>query len=433
MRATKTIVAAIAVAMVGTVAPLVTPASIASATSVTNITFWSWVPEIQENVTLFNKTHPGIHVTLVDAGSSLTEYTKLFAAIKAGKQPDVAQVEYEFLPEFLSQGALDNIAADVPAGFGKNFAPWAWSEVSSGSAVYSIPQDAGPMVMYYRSDLFAKYGLSVPTTWAEYASDAVTLHKDDPSLYITDFPQDVSPFLGLMWANGAAWFGTKGDSWTVDIAGTRSTSVASYWQDLLNQGLVKTDEDFSAAWYKDIVDSNVATILSASWANSQFPDNAPAESGDWRVALLPQWPGENSSGAWGGSTDPVIKGTPTADIADAATFSEWLNSNSASWNLLITKSGTYPSYEPALKNSYLTGPVKYYGNEVIGNVLAQANKDVNTAWKWGPTMSTVFTQWNDLLGAAINKTTTLPAGLDTLQGDTLDSLINSGFSVVKQG
>jgi multiple sugar transport system substrate-binding protein len=433
MRATKTIVAAVAVAMVGTVAPLVTAASSASASSVTNITFWSWVPEISENVALFNKTHPGIHVTLVDAGSSLTEYTKLFAAIKAGKQPDVAQVEYEFLPEFLSQGALDNIAADVPAGFGKSFAPWAWSEVSSGSAVYSIPQDAGPMVMYYRSDLFAKYNLSVPTTWAEYASDAVTLHKDDPSLYITDFPQDVSPFLGLMWENGAAWFGTKGNSWTVDIDGMRSTSVASYWQNMLNQGLVKTDEDFSAAWYKDIDDSNVASILSASWANGQFPSNAPAEKGDWRVALLPQWPGETSSGAWGGSTDAVIKGTPTADIAASATFSEWLNSNPASWNLLITKSGTYPANVPALKNPYLVGPVAYYGGQVIGNVLAQANKEVNTSWVWGPTMSTVFTQWNDLLGAAINKTTTLPAGLATLQGDTLDSLINAGFSVVKQG
>ena len=241
-------------------------------------------------------------MTLVDAGSSLTEYTKLFAAIKAGKQPEVAQVEYEFLPEFLSQGALDNIAADVPSGFGRDYAPWAWSEVSSGSAIYSIPQDAGPMVMYYRSDLFAKYRLSVPTTWAEYAADAVTLHKDDPSLYITDFPQDVSPFLGLMWENGAAWFGTKGNSWTVDIDGMRSTSVASYWQNLLGKGLVKTDEDFSAAWYKDLTGSSVATILSASWANSQFPDNAPAESGDWRVALLPQWPDQTSSGAWGGST-----------------------------------------------------------------------------------------------------------------------------------
>lgn len=56
MRAARTLAAAMAVAMAGTVAPLAAPA--ASATSTINLTFWSWVPSIQENVTLFNKTHP---------------------------------------------------------------------------------------------------------------------------------------------------------------------------------------------------------------------------------------------------------------------------------------------------------------------------------------------------------------------------------------
>jgi multiple sugar transport system substrate-binding protein len=401
-----------------------------TSSKVTTLRFWSWVPGIQNAVNLFNATHPTIKVKLTDAGSSTIEYTKLFAAIKAHNQPDVAQVEYEFLPEFESQGALDNIASYVPSSLSSNFVSWAWKEASSGSAVYAIPQDAGPMVLYYRADLFKKYGISVPTTWAQYASDAVEFHKKDPSAYITDFPADVSPFLGMMWQNGAKWFGTKGNSWQVNVNDPQSTQVADYWQNLLNGGLVKTDTDFTTPWYHDLADGSVATLISASWAFTIIPDEAPTTAGDWRIAPLPQWTaGATSNGDWGGSTDAVLKGTPTDAVAASATFAEWLNTNSDSWKILISKGGLYPSYKPALSQPTLVQPDTFYGGQIVGNVFAAVSKGVNTSWQWGPTMSTVFTSWGDLLDSALNKSTTLPAGLTKLQGSTVASMKQAGFSV----
>ena len=433
MKLRKRTILALVAALFTATAPAVAVAQTASAASVTNITFWSWSQDMQLAVNLFNQTHPNIHVTLSNVGCCSAEYTKLFASLKAGKPPDVAQLEYQVLPEFRSEGALQDISAYVPSGFGNNFAHWAWAEATSGKAVYAIPQDAGPMVMYYRADLFKKYGLAVPTTWSQYAADAVTLHQDDPSLYITDFDPETNPFLGLILAHGAAWFGTKGNSWTVNIGGPRSRTVAAYWQGLITKGLVTTNLAYTAPWYKQIAGSQVASILGASWASSTFPDNAPLESGDWRVALMPQWPGDQSSGDWGGSTDAVLTGVPTSLVPAAATFAEWLNSNSGSWNLLITKGGIYPAYVPALSNPYLVGPVKYYGNQVIGKTFNQANQQVNTAWEWGPTMTTVFTNWTDLLDAAVANKTTLQAGLTTLEGETVKSMTTAGFSVANQG
>jgi multiple sugar transport system substrate-binding protein len=172
------------------VAPAVLPqAHAATAKAPVEITFWSWVPKIQTAIDLFNRSHPTIHVSLTYSNCCSQEYTKLNTVLQAKSgAPDVAQIEYDLLPnyEYLGNGALvdmgkygaDAVKGQFPAGI--------WGQVSVGNSVYAIPQDAGPMGLYYRKDLFAKYHVAVPKTWADYAAAAAALHKADPSLYITN-------------------------------------------------------------------------------------------------------------------------------------------------------------------------------------------------------------------------------------------------------
>ena len=83
-------------------------------------------------------------------------------------------------------------------------------------SVYAIPQDTGPMAMYYRKDLFQKAGIAVPTTWDEYA-DAPPKIKAEGG-YITNFPQtDMNWFAGLVWQADGQWFENDGDKWTVTL------------------------------------------------------------------------------------------------------------------------------------------------------------------------------------------------------------------------
>jgi len=85
-------VALASLALVGS-APLAATARQPRAT--VNLTFWSWVPNLNTSVDLFNRTHPGIHVTWnkVVAGN-LGTYAKMFTALKANNAPDLGQVEY---------------------------------------------------------------------------------------------------------------------------------------------------------------------------------------------------------------------------------------------------------------------------------------------------------------------------------------------------
>src|SRR6266567_3128329 len=140
-------------------------ASSSSSQKVT-LSFWSWVPNLDKVIATWNKSHPDIQVQVqVQAGGD-AELTKLLTAAKAGNPPDLAQVEYQVLPTLVSNNYLANIASTASSLKG-DFPPGNWNQVTLGSdAVYAIPQDAAPMALFYRADLFTKYGLTVPATWA---------------------------------------------------------------------------------------------------------------------------------------------------------------------------------------------------------------------------------------------------------------------------
>ena len=122
-----------------------------------NLTFWSWVTGIDKSVALWNSSHANIQVKLANVGSGPTEYDKLYTAIKANNEPDLAQVEFQLMPTFETTGSLVDLSQYGANDVKDKFVPWTWNQVSLGNAVYAIPQDSGPMGLFYRQDIFKKY------------------------------------------------------------------------------------------------------------------------------------------------------------------------------------------------------------------------------------------------------------------------------------
>jgi hypothetical protein len=173
------------------------PATAAPAAPVT-ITFWSWVPNIKDQVDEWNAAHPEIQVNYVNAGNGNTEYTKLNTAIQANADiPDVVQIEYQHLPGYIAQDVLLDLTKYGANDVKSQFIPWTWSQVSQGTGVYAFPQDAGPMVMFCNDAVLQKYNIAVPTTWDEFATAAAALHKADPKVYLSTFTADQGWFFGM--------------------------------------------------------------------------------------------------------------------------------------------------------------------------------------------------------------------------------------------
>ena len=133
-------------------------------------------------------------------------YKSFFSQLEAGNAPDLGQIEYDALSSFRVQDGLENLAAceDVVAAEDE-FIPWTWGQVTLGTedGVYGVPQDSGPMALFYRSDLFEQNGIEVPTTWEEYKAAAVKVRAAGG--YITNFShRRHQPVRGLRVAGATA-------------------------------------------------------------------------------------------------------------------------------------------------------------------------------------------------------------------------------------
>ncbi|GAC1555865.1 MAG: extracellular solute-binding protein [Ktedonobacteraceae bacterium] len=394
------------------------------------LTFASWVPGIDKAAALYTASHPNIKINVqsVPAGANGT-YAKFLTEIQAKNAPDLGQIEYQLLPTFEGTGGLLDMSTYNAASIKGQFVPWTWSQVTQGNAIYAIPQDTGPMAMYYRTDLFKKFGIAVPKTWDEYAAAAVKLHTGNSQYYITDFPpKEAGQYIGYAWQAGAKWFRINGQSWTVGVNDAASKKVSDYWQGLLDKKLVKTDPDFSQAWYNDLQNGGAATWISAVWGANTILSNAPKTSGNWAVAPMPQWTaGQNVAGNWGGSTTIVFKNSQHPK--EATEFAMWLNSNADSVKSMITTAQIFPALTSALNTPTSDAVKTFYSGQDVFSLFKDASNNVDVNFQWGPTMNQVFTDLGDNFSNAVDGKTTLSAALDTVQASTIAAMKKQGFNV----
>jgi multiple sugar transport system substrate-binding protein len=396
--------------------------------------YWSWVPGMQKAVDVWNKQNPDIQVKLktTPAGNAGT-YQNLSNALKAGKAPDLGQVEYDSLASFrLKEGLRDISSCPGVNTAGSKFADWTWSQVEFGAGgkdgVWAVPQDTGPMALFYRKDVYDKLGLKAPTTWEEYADQARELKK--AGKYITHVSQtDPNWFTGLLWQNKATMFERKGDAWKVTVDRPESRQVADYWQELIDDKLVATDlQGFSPALYKAWNSDEVVTWISAAWGYSTIRDNAKATAGKWAVAPMPQWEkGGDQAGNWGGSTTAVLG--KSKHPAEAAKFALWLNTDRKALEILNREGGLYPAAKAGLDLPALQKPVDFYGKQKIFDVFARASENVDTGFTWGPTMTDTYRYLGDGTASVIGGKSTFADVLKQTDSESAESLRKQALDV----
>jgi multiple sugar transport system substrate-binding protein len=400
--------------------------------SATKITFWAWVPGISRAVNQFNKTHPSICVTLEDVGAGNPQYVKISDALKAGSgAPDVAEVEFDELPSFEVTHNVVNLAKYGANKYKSNFVPWAWDEVSQGSAVYAMPGDAGPMAFYYNSKLLAKYHIAPPATWAQFATAAAALKKANPSAFMTNFAATDLQWLMSLMAQDNAWpFAYSGGSHvTINWTGPAQMAFANYWQKMISAHEVNGTTDVSATSFADMDKGIDASWLSSAWGPSYFAPDAKASIGVWRAAPLPQWTsGANVAANWGGSTYPVF--TQSKHPAAAAQFAEWMNGTNESWNILKTApSSLFPTYVPLLSDpSYKSITVPVSGSSHPDEVFTAAASSIKGV-PWPPFMTEALTQSNTVFAGVLNGKTTLQQAFRNFQNVLVNYAKQQGFTV----
>jgi multiple sugar transport system substrate-binding protein len=397
-----------------------------------HLTFWAWVPGMDRAVTAYNQTHPGVCVTLEDPGAGEDEYTPLQNALKAGTgAPDVAEIEFDELPSFEIQHYLVNLVPYGANTYKSDFASWAWSQVSQGSAVYAMPSDFGPEAFYYDQQTLSKYKITPPTTYAQLATDAVKLHSENSSAYLMNFNANDTQWLMDLMAQDGAWpfKYTGGSNITIDWTGPAQENFAAFWQKLIDEKAVGLFNDAGTEVDTNLDNGTLAAAIDSAWAPSYFVADVKKSMGQWRASDLPQWTaGANVGADWGGSTYPVF--SQTKYPKQAAAFSEWLTATEASWNIVKTPpSSLFPTYLPTLESSSfkaLTYPIS--GSSQPNAVFSSGALSI-TNYTWPPFMTQVLNQQPTTFGGVLTGKETLQQAFSSFQSTEVQYAKAQGFNV----
>jgi raffinose/stachyose/melibiose transport system substrate-binding protein len=155
---------------------LVLPALGTAFAQTTTLTFWSWrtedVDAYDSFIAEFHKTHPDIDVQFTPYKN--TEYNTIVStALQGGGGPDIVHLRAYGGMETLAQaGLLVPLNDKVPAlsDFDPNVLKGAINR--DDGMTYGVPFALQTVQVLYNKDVFAKLGLSEPTTWSEFVDVA---------------------------------------------------------------------------------------------------------------------------------------------------------------------------------------------------------------------------------------------------------------------
>ncbi|UVJ39480.1 sugar ABC transporter substrate-binding protein [Arthrobacter sp. CJ23] len=393
------------------------------------ITFWSSLAGMDKVAAAFNASQSKIKVNFETVPNGANGgYAKLSTAITAGNGPDVATIEYPQLAQFASNGQLQPLDGLIDkAATVDKLSEQVRSLVQFGDKTYALPYDAAPMIMWYRKDMLAKAGVETPKTWQEFEEAGKKLKAVAPDAYLASFnPNEPTLTASLSWQAGARWFGTEGDSWKVGVNDAATQKVATYWQKLIDQKVVKVQQAFSDEWSADLASGAVVGVLGANWSATgiQKRTEASGQKGQWIAAEVPNW-GTSADAFYGGSSFNITKSSKNP--AAAAKFIEYLGTNQDAIKARGNTGSAYlafPGLTPVAQKAY---DASYFGNDIYA-VFDKAYGTISKGWQWGPNWDITNTALKDAYGK-LTTGGTVKEAVETAQKSTVAGLKQNGLSV----
>ncbi len=149
---------------------LLTPAARAAPL---RLEFWHAMGGVQDTVAGyardFNAAQSAYEIVPVAQGNYRELQPRLEAAIRAGKPPALAQVEFTQFPDLVAGGQLLDLSraeAELPPALKNDFYPAVWRSGQLAGRTYGLPWNVSVPVLMYNAGALKKAGIGAPGTWS---------------------------------------------------------------------------------------------------------------------------------------------------------------------------------------------------------------------------------------------------------------------------
>lgn len=398
---------------------------------VVNLTYWAWLKDLQKVCDIWNAKNPRIQVQANwIPGGTAGGYQKMYSALAAGGGPDIGQVEYRQIPEFMLQNGLVDLSRYGAESSKAKYSAAAWSEVSFLNGVYGIPQDTGPMGFYYQTALLEKAGGEPPKTWDDWRILAEKVRKTGKQNYLEVFPvSDASVFAAYSQQAGARWVRTDGDEWVVDMTDDATLSVAKFFDGAIDDDLVDTTNSaYSPGWYAAAADGRVAAATSASWGDALI-ESVQGGKGKWKVAPMQTWNDTGfASSQQGGSSAAVLANSQHPK--EALEFITWMTSSKEGIDAMIKNCGIGWSPSADYIGTARNEPSAWFSGQNYNEDVfekAAATSAQNLDWSWSPLTQSTLDSLQNQFRRKVDGGLSLVDGVKNAEVEIVQAFKNKGL------
>ena len=266
------------------------------------ITVWAMGAEGEKLDVLakdFMAANPGVTVKVTPIAWDVA-HDKLITAVAGNQTPDVSQLGTTWMGEFAKTGALAEVPEDVDQDA---FFEGARDTAVVDGTTYGVPWYVETRVLYYRTDIAEKAGVTEPPgSWDELKAMAKAMKEKGGARYgISLSPNNWQEFLPFVWQNGGDVV-TEGGELSLDSP--EVVEALEYYQSFFKEGLTAP----SVAEGFDVTQGFVAgshpMFFSGPWHMSLIQEQGGAElEGKWAIAPMPE---EDSATSFVGGSDLVV-------------------------------------------------------------------------------------------------------------------------------
>ncbi len=341
-----------------------------------SITVWSWniaAKSLMRLIPGFNKLYPDVKVNVDMTGAQMQTRLMLSLACGVGA-PQVSQLQLTDAPHYIDTGRLADLTP-VAAQLRNSFPDYLWENCEKNGHVYAIPWDTGPCAVFYKRDIFQKYGIDPKKidTWEDYiqAGEEI-LRKSGGKTKMLPLGLDSleNMYLIILQQVRGQIFDEQG---RIAINSKASQEALAIIKEMRKAGICSDVQMFSQEFMAGINDNSIATYPSAVW----LAGTIRATTKDFGLG----------KSRWGVFRLPAVTkgGLHVANFGGSVlVIPAQCNNKAAAWAFikyaLCSRKGQadqyrnfdlFPAYLPAQKMPQVTEQDKFFGGERVGVLFAR--------------------------------------------------------------